>query len=94
VQALFVDGEFDPREAYSLISKTAFAAGWNDPIMTSKNSRALSESSQLFIDISTTDGKLTGLLHDSTVKAEHLDTVDQRDIVRKIGHFTAPLLAK
>ena len=56
-------------------------------IITSTNTRSRSEPTQLLIDISMTDGKLTGLLHDSTVKAEHLDTVDQRDIVRKIGHF-------
>ena len=63
-------------------------------IITSTNTRSRSEPTQLLIDISMTDGKLTGLLHDSTVKAEHLDTVDQRDIVRKIGHFSAPLLTQ
>jgi mRNA-degrading endonuclease toxin of MazEF toxin-antitoxin module len=36
----------------------------------------------------------TGLLHNSTIKAEHLDTVDQRDIVRKIGELSAPHLLK
>ena len=63
-------------------------------IITSANTRSRSEPTQLLIDISMTDGKLTGLLHDSTVKAEHLDTVDQRDIVRKIGQFSAPLLTQ
>ena len=33
VRALFTDTEFDPREAYPLISKTAGEAGWNDPLM-------------------------------------------------------------
>jgi len=61
-------------------------------IITSSNTRSQSEPSQLLIDISTADGKQTGLLHDSTVKAEHLDTVDQRDVVRKIGHFSGSLL--
>ena len=33
VRALFVAEEFDPRELYPLISKTAGDAGWNDPEM-------------------------------------------------------------
>ena len=33
VQALFADGNFEPREAYPLIAKTASAAGWDDPSM-------------------------------------------------------------
>jgi mRNA interferase MazF len=61
-------------------------------IITSTNVRAQAEPSQLFIDITTPDGRQTGLLHDSAVKGEHLDTVDQRDIVRKIGSFSARLL--
>ena len=33
VRALLADGDFDPREIYPLISKTAGDAGWNDPSM-------------------------------------------------------------
>lgn len=33
VQALLAEGEFNPPELYPLISKTAAAAGWDDPIM-------------------------------------------------------------
>lgn len=61
-------------------------------IITSTNSRAHAEPSQVFIDITTPDGQLSGLLHDSTVKGEHVDTVDQRDILRKIGHFSPALM--
>ena len=63
-------------------------------IITSTNSRAHSELSQVFVDITTPDGKLTGLLHDSTVKGEHVDTVDQRDIMRTIGHFSPELMER
>ncbi|MCY2990472.1 MAG: type II toxin-antitoxin system PemK/MazF family toxin [Planctomycetota bacterium] len=63
-------------------------------IVTSTNVRAHTERSQLFIDIGTPDGRQTGLLHDSTVKAEHLDTVDQRDIVRRIGRFSPSLMQR
>jgi hypothetical protein len=37
VQALLQEGEFSPREMYSLISKTAAAAGWDDPAMDDYN---------------------------------------------------------
>lgn len=63
-------------------------------IITSTNQRAKHEPSQLFIDISTPDGPATGLLHNSTVKCEHLDTVDQRDVIRVIGTFSEVLLGK
>jgi mRNA-degrading endonuclease toxin of MazEF toxin-antitoxin module len=63
-------------------------------IITSTNVRSHSEPSQVFIDISTPDGKLIGLLHDSTLKGEHNDTVDQSDIVRTIGRFSPVLMAR
>jgi mRNA interferase MazF len=63
-------------------------------IITSTNTRAHSEPSQLFIDINSPDGKQTGLLHNSTVKGEHIDTVDQRDIRRTIGIFSPTLMAQ
>ena len=33
VRALFTEDDFDPREMYPLIAKTAGAAGWNNPEM-------------------------------------------------------------
>jgi mRNA interferase MazF len=61
-------------------------------IITSTNVRAHLEPTQLFVDISTPDGGRTGLLHGSTVKCEHLDTVDQRDVIRVIGRFSPILI--
>ena len=61
-------------------------------IITTTNKRAADEPSQLFIDVTTPDGRTTGLLHNSTVKGEHLDTVDQRDVFRVIGRFTDLLM--
>jgi mRNA interferase MazF len=63
-------------------------------IITSTSVRAHVEPTQLYVDIGTEDGTQTGLLHDSTVKCEHLDTVDQRDVVRIIGRFPSGMLAK
>jgi mRNA interferase MazF len=61
-------------------------------VITTTNKRAKTESSQMFVDLATADGRQTGLLFDSTVKAEHLDTIDQRDIVRIIGRFSSGLM--
>ncbi len=61
-------------------------------IMTTTNKRAANEPSQLFIDVTAPDGRITGLLHNSAVKGEHVDTVDQRDVLRVIGRFSDSLM--
>jgi hypothetical protein len=33
LNAMLTEADFDPRELYPLIAKSAGAAGWNDPIM-------------------------------------------------------------
>ena len=63
-------------------------------IITSTNVRVHTEPSQLFIDVNSPDGRRTGLLHNSTVKGEHVDTVDQRDVLRKIGTFSPELIER
>lgn len=60
-------------------------------IITSTNSRAKTQPSHIFLDLSTQDGKKTGLLHDSTVKCEHLATIDSRDVQRVIGSLAPGL---
>jgi mRNA-degrading endonuclease toxin of MazEF toxin-antitoxin module len=61
-------------------------------IITTTNKRAPNEPTQLSVDVTTPDGRITRLLHNSTVKGEHLDTVDQRDVFRVIGRFTDSLM--
>jgi mRNA interferase MazF len=63
-------------------------------IITSTLTHVATEPSQLFIDLTTLDGHATGLLHNSTVKCEHIDTVDRGDIHRVIGRLSDGLLAK
>jgi len=63
-------------------------------IITSTIARAHQEPTQLFIDISAPGGSETGLLHNSSVKCEHLDTVDQGDVVRVLGRFSDALLER
>ena len=61
-------------------------------IITSTTTRVRSEPSQLFIDIATPDGQRTGLIRNSVVKCEHLDTINQQDIGRIIGTFSPQLM--
>ncbi len=48
----------------------------------------------LFIDVSTADGKATGLLTNSVIRAERLHTVPQSDIQKIIGTLPAALISK
>lgn len=57
-------------------------------LITSTTSRADIEPTQLPIDISTPEGKTTGLLHPSTVKCEHLITLHRQFIGRVIGRLS------
>jgi mRNA interferase MazF len=60
-------------------------------MITSNTSRARSEPTQVFIDISTREGRQTGLVYPSAVKCENLYTKPQRDM-RKIGEMPASLM--
>ncbi len=56
-------------------------------LITSATHRASLEATQLLIDITTPDGKKSGLLHTSAVKCEHLITLHQGLIKRVIGRL-------
>ena len=57
-------------------------------VITSTTHRASLEPTQLLIDVTTSDGRQTGLLHTSAVKCEHLITLHQRLVKRVIGRLT------
>ncbi|SRR6266849_10275358 len=57
-------------------------------LITRTTARASTEPTQMLIDITTSEGKLSGLLHTSAVKCEHLITLHQRLVQRVIGHLT------
>ena len=61
-------------------------------VVTSTNVRRRREPSQLLVDVTTPEGGATGLLYASTVKCEHLDTIDQANIIRRMGRFGPALL--
>jgi mRNA interferase MazF len=60
--------------------------------ITSSRRRIVGAKTQLFIDITTSDGKRTGLRADSVVQCNHLVTTDQSLIHRTIGQLSAPLM--
>lgn len=61
--------------------------------ITSNVSR-FNESTQLLIEVATTEGSATGLLHDSAVRCERLHTIPQVAIRRVIGHLPVTLMKK
>jgi mRNA interferase MazF len=72
-------------------------AGLDDVIVamiTKTTSRTTNEPTQLLIDITTTLGKTTGLLHTSAVKCEHLITLHRTFVIRTIGRLSDPLMSQ
>jgi mRNA interferase MazF len=61
-------------------------------VITRTTARALTEPTQLLIDITTPDGRRTRLLHTPAVKCEHLITIEQSLILRTIGQLSPALM--
>jgi len=49
-------------------------------------------ATQLFVDITTSEGRTTGLRQDSMIQCENLLTYDQRMIIATIGHLSTPMM--
>ena len=63
-------------------------------MITKTTHRATREPTQLLIDITTPEGRQTGLVVTSAIACENLFTVEQRLITRKIGHLPSSLIAQ
>jgi len=63
-------------------------------MITSRTSRAGSEPTQLLIDISTPDGRQSGLIMNSAVNCANLFTIGQNKVMRVLGHLSPPLMSK
>lgn len=63
-------------------------------MITTRTRRALTEPTQLFIDVSTPEGKQTGLLMNSAVNCVNLFTLDQQKILRTLGQLPSDLMAR
>ena len=59
--------------------------------ITSNISR-VHEPTQLLIEVATTDGAASGLLHDSAVRCERLHSIPQTDARRVIGRLSDALM--
>ncbi len=57
-------------------------------LITSRRRQTLGATTQLMIDISTTEGQQTGLRLDSVVQCENLLTYDRSLILRVLGRLT------
>lgn len=62
-------------------------------MITSNLSRA-AEPSHLLIDVTTPDGKQSGLLHTSVVNCNTLTTVRQSDVLRTLGSLPASVMQR
>src|SRR5215813_12153821 len=56
--------------------------------ITSTTHRAL-ETTQVLVEVSTPEGKQSGLLYDSVVSYVNLVTLDKNRVLRKLGHLAA-----
>ena len=59
--------------------------------ITSNISR-VHEDTQLLIEVATSDGAASGLVHDSAVRCERLHSIPQADVRRVIGSLSAALM--
>jgi mRNA interferase MazF len=63
-------------------------------VITSRTRYATTEPTQMLVEVSTADGRSTGLLFDSAVQCENVLTVDCQFILRKIGAFSPALMQR
>jgi mRNA interferase MazF len=61
-------------------------------LITSSRVRFVGSAAELAIDISTPEGRATGLRLPSVVQCENLVTVDQSFVLRTIGHLPETLM--
>lgn len=61
-------------------------------LITSSKHRVVGAANQLVIDITTPDGRQSGLRHSSLVQCENLVTLDQGLILRSLGSLSSALM--
>src|SRR5439155_19798607 len=62
--------------------------------MITTNLARASEPTHLLIDIATSEGKQSGLLHASVVNCNTLTTVRQDDVLRALGSLSASMMTR
>jgi mRNA interferase MazF len=61
-------------------------------LITSSRSRFTGAATQLAIDVSTSDGRRSGLRLSSVIQCENLVTIDKSFIIHAIGHLSDALM--
>ncbi len=56
-------------------------------LITRTTTRVLAEPTQFLIDVATSEGQQTGLLHTSAIKCEHILTLHRMFLKRTIGRL-------
>jgi mRNA interferase MazF len=66
----------------------------NETIIVSitSNIARVHEATQLLIEVATPDGAASGLLHDSAVRCERIQSIAQGDVRRVLGKFSNTLM--
>src|SRR5436305_841652 len=63
-------------------------------VQITSNLRAAAEPTQLLIDVTTPEGRQSGLLHDSLVSCNNVATIEQALVVKVIGTLGGATMAK
>ena len=63
-------------------------------MITRTTSRTTTEPTQLFIDVTTSSGQASGLLHTSAVKCEHLITLHRSFVMRVVDRLPDALMSQ
>jgi mRNA interferase MazF len=63
-------------------------------VQITSNLRAVSEPTQLLIEMNTPEGKQSGLLHDSLISCNNLATIEQALVAKVIGSLPPEAMAK
>src|SRR5438105_13853570 len=97
VDWLFSDRTGSKRRPALVVQVDALNQSLDDTILaliTSSARRRVGAATQLEIDITTPEGRQTGLSIDSVIQCENLVTVDRQLILRVRGRLSAALMGK
>ena len=95
VDCIYSDRTGSKKRPALVVQADAFNQTLDDTILaliTSSARRRVGSSTQLDIDISTPDGKQTGLIINSLVQCENLVTIDRQLIYRVRGQYSPALM--
>jgi mRNA interferase MazF len=92
----FTSGTGGSRRPVLVVQNDADNQRMNNTVVAqiTTNLTRANEPTHLLIDLSTPEGRQSGLLHDSVVSCNNLATIDQSSINRVIGSLSDPLMQR